>query len=209
MAEEIVPLLEQQPETCMTAPRIRSLDVFRGLCVFLMMVVDYGGSVFPIIAHSPWNGLHLADFVMPFFLFVVGVSIALVYKKAPNKTEATWKAAGRAVKLFLLGILLQGGFLHGLNSLTYGVDMEKIRLLGILQRISIGYFVGAVCEIWLSRRTRREIGVLKSYYWHWVAAFALIAVYLGLLYGVYVPDWQFVNDGNIYTVRACSNSLLK
>ncbi|CAN1134524.1 Heparan-alpha-glucosaminide N-acetyltransferase [Linum perenne] len=179
--------------------RLASLDAFRGLCVFLMMVVDYGGSVFPIIAHSPWNGLHLADFVMPFFLFVVGVSIALVYKKAPNKTEATWKAAGRAVKLFLLGILLQGGFLHGLNSLTYGVDMEKIRLLGILQRISIGYFVGAVCEIWLSRRTRREIGVLKSYYWHWVAAFALIAVYLGLLYGVYVPDWQFVNDGNIYT----------
>ncbi|CAN1134522.1 Heparan-alpha-glucosaminide N-acetyltransferase [Linum perenne] len=147
MAEEIVPLLEQQPETCMTAPRIRSLDVFRGLCVFLMMVVDYGGSVFPIIAHSPWNGLHLADFVMPFFLFVVGVSIALVYKKAPNKTEATWKAAGRAVKLFLLGILLQGGFLHGLNSLTYGVDMEKIRLLGILQvNCSVRGNVGPACN---------------------------------------------------------------
>ncbi|CAN0846163.1 Heparan-alpha-glucosaminide N-acetyltransferase [Linum grandiflorum] len=206
MADEIVPLLEQ---TCTKAPRIRSLDVFRGLCVFLMMVVDYGGSVIPIIGHSPWNGLHLADFVMPFFLFVVGVSIALVYKKAPNKTEATWKAAGRAAKLFLLGVLLQGGFLHGLNSLTYGVDVEKIRLLGILQRISIGYIVGAVCEIWLSRRTRREIGILKSYYWHWVAAFALIAVYLGLLYGMYVPDWQFVHDANVYTVRACSNSLLE
>ncbi|CAN0846162.1 Heparan-alpha-glucosaminide N-acetyltransferase [Linum grandiflorum] len=177
--------------------RLASLDAFRGLCVFLMMVVDYGGSVIPIIGHSPWNGLHLADFVMPFFLFVVGVSIALVYKKAPNKTEATWKAAGRAAKLFLLGVLLQGGFLHGLNSLTYGVDVEKIRLLGILQRISIGYIVGAVCEIWLSRRTRREIGILKSYYWHWVAAFALIAVYLGLLYGMYVPDWQFVHDANV------------
>ncbi|CAN1134526.1 Heparan-alpha-glucosaminide N-acetyltransferase [Linum perenne] len=127
--------------------RLASLDAFRGLCVFLMMVVDYGGSVFPIIAHSPWNGLHLADFVMPFFLFVVGVSIALVYKKAPNKTEATWKAAGRAVKLFLLGILLQGGFLHGLNSLTYGVDMEKIRLLGILQvNCSVRGNVGPACN---------------------------------------------------------------
>lgn len=45
-----------------------------------MMLVDYGGSIFPIIAHSPWNGLHLADFVMPFFLFIAGVSLALVYK---------------------------------------------------------------------------------------------------------------------------------
>lgn len=45
-----------------------------------MMLVDYGGSVFPIIAHSPWNGVHLADFVMPFFLFVAGVSLAIVYK---------------------------------------------------------------------------------------------------------------------------------
>lgn len=45
-----------------------------------MMLVDYGGSVFPIIAHSPWNGVHLADFVMPFFLFIAGISPALVYK---------------------------------------------------------------------------------------------------------------------------------
>lgn len=45
-----------------------------------MMVVDYGGSIIPVIAHSPWNGLHLADFVMPFFLFIAGVSLALVYK---------------------------------------------------------------------------------------------------------------------------------
>ncbi|CAI0557554.1 unnamed protein product, partial [Linum tenue] len=174
--------------------RLASLDAFRGLCVLLMIVVDYGGSVFPIIGHSPWNGLHLADFVMPFFLFVVGISIALVYKKEPNRSEATWKAVGRAAKLFLLGILLQGGFLHGLNSLTYGVDLERIRLLGILQRISIGYLVGALCEIWLSRRTRREVGILKSYYLHWVAAFAIIAVYLGLLYGLYVPDWQFFHE---------------
>lgn len=45
-----------------------------------MMLVDYAGSIFPVIAHVPWNGLHLADFVMPFFLFVVGISVAIVYK---------------------------------------------------------------------------------------------------------------------------------
>lgn len=60
--------------------RIASLDVFRGLSVFLMMLVDYVGAIFPSIAHSPWHGVRLADFVMPFFLFAAGVSLALVYK---------------------------------------------------------------------------------------------------------------------------------
>ena len=46
----------------------------------LMILVDYAGSIFPIIGHSPWNGLRLADFVMPFFLFIVGISLALVLK---------------------------------------------------------------------------------------------------------------------------------
>ena len=46
----------------------------------LMMLVDYGSSIVPIIAHSPWNGVRLADFVMPFFLFIAGISPALVYK---------------------------------------------------------------------------------------------------------------------------------
>lgn len=45
-----------------------------------MIFVDYSGSVLPLVAHSPWNGIHLADFVMPFFLFIAGVSVALVHK---------------------------------------------------------------------------------------------------------------------------------
>lgn len=45
-----------------------------------MILVDYGGSIFPIIAHVPWNGIHLADLVMPFFLFVAGIALALAYK---------------------------------------------------------------------------------------------------------------------------------
>lgn len=45
-----------------------------------MIVVDYAGGVMPAINHSPWNGLTLADLVMPFFLFIVGVSLALAYK---------------------------------------------------------------------------------------------------------------------------------
>ncbi|PON32495.1 hypothetical protein PanWU01x14_360780 [Parasponia andersonii] len=187
------PLLdaEDHPVTNKRPPRVASLDVFRGLCVFLMMLVDYGGSVLPIIAHSPWNGVHLADFVMPLFLFIAGVSLALVYKKVPDRFEATWRAVFRALKLFFLGVILQGGYFHGVTSMTYGVDIERIRWLGILQRISIGYIVAALCEIWLSHQTWRVMGFFKSYYPHWCLAISLSAIYAGLLYGLYVPDWQF------------------
>ncbi|PIN19149.1 heparan-alpha-glucosaminide N-acetyltransferase [Handroanthus impetiginosus] len=196
------------------AARVASLDVFRGLCVFLMMLVDYAGSIFPIIAHVPWNGLHLADFVMPFFLFVAGVSVAIVYKKVSDRVEATWKVLLRALKLFLLGVLLQGGYFHGVNSLTYGVDVGKIRLLGILQRIAIGYLVAALCEIWLPCQMLRGDGSTRKYTWQGYAVLLLCAIYLGLLYGLYVPDWQFsvvqsksslltANDSYVYTVK-CS-----
>lgn len=45
-----------------------------------MILVDDAGGFFPAINHSPWNGATLADFVMPFFLFIVGVALTLAYK---------------------------------------------------------------------------------------------------------------------------------
>ncbi|KAJ0964062.1 hypothetical protein J5N97_029184 [Dioscorea zingiberensis] len=174
-------------------PRLASLDVFRGLSIALMIFVDYGGSILPIIVHSPWNGVHLADFVMPFFLFIAGMSLSLVYKKTPNKAQATYKAILRATKLFLLGILLQGGYFHGVNSLTFGVDIEKMRWFGILQRIAIGYVIAALCEIWSSSFLLKDVGdgFFWRYFLNWFVIFSLSVIYMGLLYGLYVPDWQF------------------
>ncbi|KAK9165088.1 hypothetical protein Scep_000279 [Stephania cephalantha] len=174
-----------------TNARLASLDVFRGLSVLLMIFVDYAGPLFPLVAHSPWNGVSLADFVMPYFLFIVGVSLALAYKRVTNRLQATCKALQRTAELFLFGVLLQGGYFHGTTSLTFGVDIESIRCLGILQRISVGYMVAALCEIWLTSRKEGESTFFKGYYLHGCFAFALAAIYLGLLYGLYVPDWQF------------------
>ncbi|KAJ6802310.1 heparan-alpha-glucosaminide N-acetyltransferase-like [Iris pallida] len=173
--------------------RLESLDVFRGLSVALMIYVDYAGSIFPSIAHSPWNGIRLADFVTPFFLFIVGVSVSLVYKNVSNRYQSSQKAMLRAVKLFMLGVLLQGGYFHGLNSLTFGVDIEKIRWLGILQRIAIGYIIAALCEIWFSSLYRQNVGggFFRNYYLQWIVVFSLSGIHLGLLYGLYVPDWQY------------------
>ncbi|KAG5110980.1 hypothetical protein JHK82_040203 [Glycine max] len=197
-----VPLLLNNSEpTQFQNTQIAWLDVFRCLSVFLMILVDYGGCIFPIIAHAPWNGIHLADFIMPFFLFIAGISLSLVYKKRPQRTQATWKALAGALKLFALG-----GYFHGVTSFTFGVDIQRIRCLGILQ------IVAALCEIWLPAPRRKELGFIKSYYRHWFVAVVLLAVYSGLLYGLYVPDWQFdvsastsslppISGGDIYTVR--------
>ncbi|KAK1278700.1 hypothetical protein QJS04_geneDACA007140 [Acorus gramineus] len=173
--------------------RLVSLDVFRGLTVALMILVDDAGGAFPSINHSPWFGVTIADFVMPFFLFGVGVSVALVFKKASNKSAATMKVVMRTIKLFVLGLILQGGYFHGRNDLTYGVDVDRIRWLGVLQRISIGYFLAALSEIWLVNNivVNSPLGFLKKFYVQWVAAILLCSVYLGLLYGLYVPNWEF------------------
>ncbi|XP_010442195.1 PREDICTED: heparan-alpha-glucosaminide N-acetyltransferase-like isoform X2 [Camelina sativa] len=173
--------------------RLVSLDVFRGLTVALMILVDDAGGILPAINHSPWDGLTLADFVMPFFLFIVGVSLAFAYKNLSCRLAATRKASMRSLKLLLLGLFLQGGFIHGLNNLTYGIDVDKIRFMGILQRIAIAYLVAALCEMWLkgSHNVSSELSMIRKYRFHWMVAFVFTTIYLSLLYGLYVPDWEY------------------
>ncbi|KAH7837192.1 hypothetical protein Vadar_010840 [Vaccinium darrowii] len=155
-----------RPNSVGSSQRLASLDVFRGLTVALMILVDDAGGAFPSINHSPWFGVTLADFVMPFFLFGVGVSIGLVFKKVTNKPSATKKVVLRTIKLFLLGVVLQGGYFHGRGDLSYGVDVLKLRWLGVLQRISIGYLFAAVLEIWLvnSIAVDSALTFVKRYY---------------------------------------------
>ncbi|XP_022885254.1 uncharacterized protein LOC111401637 isoform X3 [Olea europaea var. sylvestris] len=122
---------------------------------------------------------------------------------------ASKKAMFRALKLLTLGVFLQGGYFHGINNLTYGVDMYQIRWMGILQRIAIAYFLAAACEIWLrsNEKVNSELSMLKKYQKQWVVVLMLTALYLLLLYGLYVPDWEYQvpidasSSGKIYTVK--------
>ncbi|GAV77419.1 DUF1624 domain-containing protein [Cephalotus follicularis] len=189
---------QQQPSPPPPPPpqqqqRLVSLDVFRGLTVALMIVVDDAGGFLPSINHSPWNGLTLADFVMPFFLFIVGVSLALTYKKMSCRAVATKKASLRALKLLIFGLFLQGGYFHGINNLTYGVDIAQMRWMGILQRIAIAYLVAAMCEIWLKGddHVNSGLSLLRKYRVQCCVALVITTIYISLSYGLYVPDWQY------------------
>ncbi|XP_015058916.1 heparan-alpha-glucosaminide N-acetyltransferase isoform X2 [Solanum pennellii] len=190
--------------------RLLSLDIFRGITVALMIFVEYAGGIYPAINHSPWDGITLADFVMPFFLFIVGVSLALGYKNMPCRLTATGKAIHRALKLLILGLFLQGGYFHGIKNLTYGVDVERIRWMGILQRIAISFLLAAMCEIWLKGDNKVNSGqsLLKRYHQQWAMAIMVTALYLSLFYGLYVSDWEYQmpmdissSEAKIFTVK--------
>ncbi|KAF3334552.1 heparan-alpha-glucosaminide N-acetyltransferase-like isoform X1 [Carex littledalei] len=194
------------------SPRLVSLDVFRGLTVAIMILVDDAGGAFPSINHAPWFGVTLADYVMPSFLFIIGVSIALVFKKISSKSSATKKVIIRTIKLFVLGLIIQGGFFHGHNNLTYGVDIDRIRLFGVLQRIAIGYFLAAISEIWLIRNVSVDsaISFVRKYYLQWAVAAIVSMLYIGLLLGLYVPDWEFqVQSKNFTNVRTNGTLLVQ
>ena len=76
-----IPLSPLPPEGPAQSPvlacRLKCLDIVRGCTVALMLFVNHVGQVPQWIAHAPWNGLHLADLVMPCFLLIVGMSTAL------------------------------------------------------------------------------------------------------------------------------------
>lgn len=93
----------------MKTARLQSLDIVRGLTVAGMILVNngYGGS-FPMLQHASWNGLSVSDFVFPFFLFIMGVSLYLSLGKRGFKfTGQTFgKIVKRSVILLLIGVAI-------------------------------------------------------------------------------------------------------
>ena len=90
--------------------RYLSLDVFRGMTVALMILVNNPGSwstIFPPLRHAAWEGCTPCDLVFPFFLFCVGVSMAFSLSKFSSLSwEASRKVLKRGVLLYVVGLLL-------------------------------------------------------------------------------------------------------
>jgi heparan-alpha-glucosaminide N-acetyltransferase len=176
--------------------RLMSLDVFRGLTIAVMILVDDAGSTFGnAINHSPWNNITLADFVMPSFLFIVGLSMSLSFKKilgpaAPRKTNILKKATIRSIKLFLIGLFLQGGqgFLD--------FNLQTLRYCGILQRIAFAYFLVTLIELYVPRLSRRRstkeqplnlLQILHRDSLLWLAMGIILGFYAAIMFATNLP----------------------
>ena len=169
--------------------RLQSLDVARGVTIALMIFVDFCGDSWPGVDHTAWNGIRLADFVMPSFDVIVGVAIAFSMKQGrlqADKKQPMLKAAlWRSVKLFVLGMLTQAGTAFP----TF--DLKHIRIMGILQRVALCYASAASAEILLPEVQVSPLAVRGDHLrliaqraWHWALMSGLVAIWCILTYGV-------------------------
>ena len=114
--------------------RLVALDVFRGLTMAAMVVVNNPGSwehVYGPLRHAAWHGWTPTDLVFPFFLFIVGVSLTLSTRTLGGFAPI----ARRAAIIFGFGLLL---------ALFPYFAFARLRWPGVLQRIAVCYFIAAV-----------------------------------------------------------------
>jgi predicted acyltransferase len=122
--------------------RLISLDVFRGITIAGMVLVNNPGdwsNIYPALGHAKWHGVTPTDLIFPFFLFIVGVAITLSLTKrkerGDNQTKLILQVLRRSAILFLLGLILQGFPYY---------DLSTIRIPGVLQRIAIVYLFASI-----------------------------------------------------------------
>lgn len=179
--------------------RLHSLDVVRGITMAVMILVDEIGAAYDHINHSPWNNITLADFVMPWFLFMVGTSASFSLRKFKQDSDSRWKGTTfvtiRSLKLYFLGVLLQGGGWFGdPGQYQYGYNIMTIRWCGILNRIGFAYFIVGLMEIWISeiKTTTSCNPHFTIFYQHgkkWIIASFFVILHLILTFSTYVPSW--------------------
>lgn len=143
--------------------RLVSLDFFRGLTVAAMILVNNPGDwshIYAPLEHSEWNGCTPTDLIFPFFLFIVGVSIAYALGSGKqNVAHATLlkRIIKRATILFGLGLLL---------ALFPFFNFSEVRIPGVLQRIALVYLVCAILFIKLNKTTLFKIFIIiLMLYW--------------------------------------------
>ncbi len=144
--------------------RLVSLDVFRGITIAAMILVNFPGSpksVFAQLEHASWIGLTFADFIFPSFIFIVGVSAVLSIsnqmEQGKTRKEVGLRVLWRTAKIFLIGIGLKI-----LPTFTF----ERIELPGVLQRIALVFLACGFLFLYTGWRTQVAVaaGILIGYF---------------------------------------------
>jgi predicted acyltransferase len=161
--------------------RLLSLDVFRGITICLMIVVNNPGSweyVYAPLRHSAWHGCTPTDLVFPFFMFIVGSAMWYSFKKYGHSLSKgiSIKVLRRTALIFLIGLALNAYAVHS-------VEWSNLRIMGVLQRIALAY--GLASFIVLVTRAKYA-GIITG---------IILLVYWGVLV-VFGGDSPFSLEGN-------------
>jgi predicted acyltransferase len=156
IAKQTVDLPERQD-------RLVSLDVFRGVTIAAMILVNNPGSIaaYGPLKHARWNGWTPTDLIFPFFLFIVGVSLVFSFasrlRRGNSRNALVLHTLRRSAIIFATGLFLNG--LPGFHLATW-------RIPGVLQRIAVAYLAAALITLYSRTRTRIEwLVVLLAGYW--------------------------------------------
>jgi predicted acyltransferase len=129
-----------------------SLDIFRGITLAAMLLVNNPGSwshVYAPLLHAKWNGLTPTDLIFPFFMFIVGAamfhSMQRYMPKEGQAGQIPWlKIAKRTVLMFVIGF--------SLNIFPFTEEPENWRVMGVLQRIALCYAIAAILICVLNKK---------------------------------------------------------
>ena len=156
----------------MNKERFYSLDVFRGLTVCLMILVNNPGDwghIYAPLDHAEWAGCTPTDLVFPFFLFVVGNTLAFVVPRMREAGTAAFlrKVVQRSLLIFAIGLFLNWfPFVAWKDGALTAKLWENVRIFGVLQRIAVAYFFASLIIYFFKTRTIIIIGiVILAGYW--------------------------------------------
>jgi predicted acyltransferase len=182
-------LIETQPQSmkpATAAGRLMSLDVFRGMTIAAMILVNNAGDwghVYWPLEHAEWNGWTPTDLIFPFFLFIVGVSMVMSFDarraRGASRGQLLLHSLKRSATILALGLFLNG---------YPNFNLHTIRIPGVLGRIAIVYFISSLIVLFLGRMAR------------WVIAASLLIGYFLLMKFVPVPGYGpgvLTMDGNL------------
>jgi predicted acyltransferase len=168
-----------------TKERLMSLDVFRGMTVAGMLLVNNPGTwgaIYPPLEHAEWNGWTPTDLIFPFFLFIVGITthLSLQSRRARGDSDSVLvkQILRRGAIIYLLGFLMaafpfyQYGTIEGMTNpslwdrIVYRA--EHVRIMGVLARIGIVYIFAALLTL---RTTLKQQVVIVAalLYGYWFA----------------------------------------
>lgn len=138
--------------------RILAVDIFRGMTIVLMILVNNPGTwsaVYAPFLHEDWHGYTPTDLVFPFFLFIVGTSIAFAYQNKTATANRYKKISLRSLKLIGLGLFL------GAFTITFPFfkEFSTIRFPGVLQRIGVVFFITSILFINFNWKTLIGIAI--------------------------------------------------
>jgi len=190
--QDTAQLLETAEAAAKKARRVKSLDAFRGLAITIMIFVNYGGGSYYFFNHSPWNGLTVADLVFPWFIWIMGVSLAISTQSQLRNSVPRKRIVLRVIKRSLILVFL--GLI--INSEGQRNDLKTMRFPGVLQRFGVTYMVVGVMESILLPRQYPDISIrgamgpfldLTTSVWQWLAALICVALHTTITFQLPVP----------------------